>query len=183
MIRISEIKNGKIYGSKASAYQVLVRPERKVWSQDGAVLIDTHPPLTAEFAYHGGEFKFQNHLTGAEDIGADIRGNFFDSAQQAFDKGWSQEDHDTVVKVLDGLCNTVPEYIWHVEMAKAAAPWPTYDTTPYGKVAELAVTLGLTAEALNYERENKARQSVIEGLEAALPKEASTETAEELVAS
>ena len=56
------ITNGKIYGSKASAYQVLVRPKRDVWNVDGTVLMDTIPPLTAEFAYHGGEFKFHDYF-------------------------------------------------------------------------------------------------------------------------
>jgi hypothetical protein len=175
------LKNGKQYGSKASAYQVLVREKRENWSQDGMRLLSTTPALTADFAYHAGEFKFHNPMTGSEDVGADIRGNFFDSAQFAIDNNWSQEDHDYVVQVLDELCNRDPEHIWHLEKAKLPAPWPTYDDTPHGKVVELAQTLGLTAEALQYEKENKARPSIIEGLTAAAPQE--PEVVDELVAS
>lgn len=178
MIRLA-IQNGKVYRSKAAAYQVLVRPKRDIWNHDGSVLMDTVPPLTAEFAYHGGEFTFDNPLTGAKDVGADIRGHFFDSAQQAEEKGWSQEEHDMVVKTLDRLCKQTPEYVWEVTIEKATAPWPTYDDTPHGKVVELAVTLGLVSEALVYEEQNKARKSVVEGLTAALAPE---ETVDELTA-
>jgi hypothetical protein len=163
------IKNGKVYGSKASAYQILVRPKRDKWNHDGTVLMDTFPPLTAEFAYHGGEFSFHNPLTGSQDVGADIRGHFFDSAQQAEEKGWSQEEHDAVVNAVDRKCKTEPEYVWEVTMAKAEKPWPTYDDTHHNQIATLATTLGLVAEALVYESENKNRDSVTEKLREALP--------------
>lgn len=173
------ITNGKVYGSKAAAYQVLVRPKRDIWNHDGTVLMDSVPPLTAEFAYHGGEFTFHNPLTGATDIGADIRGHYFDSAQQAEEKGWSQDDHDTVVHVLDKLCKQTPEYVWEVTLAKAEKPWPTYDETHHNQIPTLAVTLGLVAESLLYEEQNKNRESVIEKLRAELPTE---EASEEIVA-
>lgn len=158
------IKNGKVYGSKASAYQVLVRPRKDIWNHDGSVLIDQRDPLTAEFAFHGGEFTFHNPLTGSQDIGADIRGHFFDSAQQAEEKGWTQEEHDMVVAALDRKCKTESEYVWEVTLSKVAAPWPTYDTTPHGQVVTLAEQLGLVAEALAYEQQEKNRPSVVEKL-------------------
>lgn len=65
-----------------------------------------------------------------------------------------------------------------VEAAVAPKPWPSYDSTHHNKIASLASELGLVAEALAYEQENKQRASVIEQLEAALP----TETGEFVVA-
>jgi len=158
------IKNGKVYGSKASAYQILVRPKRDIWNHDGTVLMDSVPPLTAEFAYHGGEFSFHNPLTGSQDIGADIRGHYFDSAQQAEEKGWSQEDHDLVVLKVDQKCKTEPEYVWEVTLAKAEKPWPTFDETHHNQIPTLAITLGLVAEALVYEEQNKNRQQILHTL-------------------
>lgn len=61
-----------------------------------------------------------------------------------------------------------------VEEVKAAKPWPSYDDAHHNKIASLAAELGLVAEALAYEQENKQRPTVLEQLEAALP----TETAE-----
>jgi hypothetical protein len=173
------IQNGKIYGSKASAYQVLVRPPKNVWNHDGSVLMDTVPALTAEFAFHGGEFTFHNPLTGSQDVGADIRGHFFDSAQQAAEKGWSQEEHDIVVKILDQQCQRTPEYVWEVTVQKAQAPWPTYDKAHHNQIPVLAEQLGLVAEALVYEQQNQNRPSVVEKLTALL---AADVTDEELTA-
>jgi len=174
------IKNGKVYGSKASAYQILVRPKRDKWNHDGTVLMETFLPLTAEFAYHGGEFTFHNPLTGSQDVGADIRGHFFDSAQQAEEKGWTQEEHDLVVNAVDRKCKTEPEYVWEVTLAKAEKPWPTYDEMHHSKIVETAITLGLVAESLAYEEQNKNRPSIVEGLTDALP--AVTSGDEEFVA-
>lgn len=176
---MAKIKNGKVYGSKASAYQILVRPRRDVWNHDGSILMDTIQPLTAEFAYHGGEFTFHNPLTGSQDIGADIRGHFFDSAQQAEEKGWTQEEHDAVVAAVDRKCKSEPEYVWEVTLAKAEKPWPTYDETHHNQVPTLAATLGLVAAAIAYEEQNKARESVLEKLREAVPQETA---AEEIVA-
>lgn len=158
------IKNGKIYGSKASAYQVLVRPRKDIWNHDGSVLIDQRDPLTAEFAFHGGEFTFHNPLTGADDVGADIRGHFLDSAQQAEEKGWTQEEHDMVVQALDRKCKSEPEYVWEVTLSKVAAPWPTYDSAHHNTIPQLAETLGLVGEALAYEQQEKNRPAVVEKL-------------------
>jgi hypothetical protein len=155
------ISNGKVYGSKAAAYQVLVRPQKDSWNHDGSVLLDTRPALTAEFAFHGGEFTFDNPLTGNKDVGADIRGHFFDSAQQAAEKGWSQEEHDVVVNALDRLCVSTPEYVWEVTMSKVAAPWPTYDKAHHNQIPVLAEQLGLVAEALAYEQQEQNRPSVV----------------------
>ena len=176
---MSKIANGKIYGSKASAYQVLVRPRKDIWNHDGSVLMDQRPALTAEFAFHGGEFPFENPLTGMNDTAADIRGHFFDSAQQAEEKGWTQEEHDMVVKVIDMKCKSEPEYVWEVSLAKAEKPWPTYDTAHHNQVPALAEQLGLVEQALVYEQQNSNRASVVAKLSEILERQSDQDGAEE----
>jgi hypothetical protein len=173
------IINGKVYGSKASAYQVLVRSAYDQWNQDGSVLLSRRPPLTAEFASHNGEVRFENPLTGQMDTGADIRGHFFDSAVQAEEKGWTQQEHDDVVAVLDRLCVQDPEHIWAHSVAKAGKPWPTYDGVHHNQVPVLAEQLGLVAEALTYEQQNANRASVVAKLSEILERLSVQEGAEE----
>jgi hypothetical protein len=50
------------------------------------------------------------------------------------------------------------------------------------ELAELAETLGLVAEAIAYESENKARKTVLVKLHEAVEKQAAQETSEELTA-
>lgn len=158
------IHNGKKYQSKYAAFQVLVRSERKVWNPDGSVLLDTIKPLTLEFAKHLGEFPFNNPLTGSSDVAADIRGHFADTAQQAEEKGWSQEEHDYVVTVVDQECVRNPEAVWESVAAAPVAPWPKYDETHHKSIPALADQLGLVAEALAYEQQTKRRSEVVEKL-------------------
>lgn len=158
------IQNGKQYQSKYAAFQVLVRSERKIWSPDGAVLLDTVPPLTLEFAKHFGEFAFENHLTGSSDVAADIRGHYADTAQQAEEKGWSQEEHDMVVQVVDKLCAQNPEAVWEKVSVAPVAPWPKYDETHHKSIPALADQLGLADAALVYEQQTKNRAEVVEKL-------------------
>lgn len=158
------IKNGKIYRSKHSAYQVLVQGKEPVRFNTMGVPIEYATELTAEFAYHGGEFPFHNDLTGAQDVAADIRGHFFDSAQQAEAKRWTQEEHDYVVETLDRLCRETPEFVWEYETPKLPAPWPTYDQAHHKQIPTLAEQLGLVGEALQYEQQNKNRAEVVERL-------------------
>ena len=173
------IKNGKQYQSKAAAYQILIRPEIKKWDATGSVVIDTVPPLTAEFAKHLGEFGFTNPMTGGQDTAADIRGHFFDSAQQAEEKGWSQEEHDLVVRVVDGVCAQQPEYVWEWVQQHAPKPWPTYDEVHHKSIPGLAEQLGLVAEALAYEEQTKNRREVVEKLVDILDAAADADAAED----
>lgn len=157
------IKNGKVYRSKASAYQVLIRPERRKWNDAGDVLIDTIPPLTAEFAKHGAEYTVVGP-DGEDYRAADIRGHYFDSASAAEENGWSQDEHDLVVNALDKICQQRPEEVWIHTVAPAAKPWKTYDETHHKQIPGLAEQLGLVAEALVYEQQNKQRVEVVERL-------------------
>lgn len=154
------------FQSKASAYQVLIRPELKKWSPDGMVLLDTIPALTAKFGDPGPEYRYQNPLTGEWDVTVQGRGHFFDSLAAQEENGWTDDEREMVEKVLVGLCNKTPEYIWLYEEAKHPAPWPTYDTTHHNQIPVLAEQLGLVDAALAYERQNKERPAVIEKLEA-----------------
>lgn len=173
----TEIKNGKLYGSKASAHQHIVQDrEPKRWNALGDP-VEWTKPLVAEFAQHGGTFTFHNHLTGATDTAADIRGHYFDSAAQAMEKGWTQEEHDIVVEALDLLCQRYGG-VWEIQHAKAALPWPTYDDTHHSQIAKFAAGVGLVSEALAYERENKNRPGVVKELEAAQAAPAAEEAGE-----
>lgn len=153
-----------LFYSPFAAYQVLVRSERKIYTPDGMSIIDVIPPLTAEFARHDGEFDYTDD-TGMTRKGAMIRGNFFDLDVAAEENGWSDEDKETVRKVLLRQCQISPEQIRVHEPPKAAAPWPTYDDTHHNKIPVLASELGLLNEAIAYERQNKNRESVVAALE------------------
>jgi hypothetical protein len=158
------IKNGKVYQSKASSFVVQVQSRDPIrWNTQGAP-VEFSRELHAEFARHLGEFRFDNELTGSKDIGADIRGHFFDSAQQAEEKGWTQEEHDWVVSEIDRLCSTQPEFVWEFSRPKVPAPWPTYDQAHHKQIPTLAEQLGLVGESLQYEQQNKNRAEIVERL-------------------
>lgn len=153
-----------LFRSRYAAYQVLVRSERKIWDATGSVIIDTVPPLTAEFAKHLGEFDWQD-TDGSTRRGADIRGHFFDLDSSAEENGWSDTDKELVRTTLLRLCQQAPGDIWVHESPRATAPWPTYDTTHHNKIPVLAEELGLLDEAISYESQQKNRESVIAALE------------------
>ena len=163
------------FQSKAAAYQVLVRPERKRWSPDGTVVLETFPPLTAEFGIWESEYSYQDPMTGQIEKGANVRGHFFDTEIAQEQLGWSDEDRETVEKVLVGLCNKMPEYIWPYKETPIAAPWPTYDKTHHNEIPSFAEKLGLAESALAYERQNKNRDSVVEKLESLLKQDVAEE--------
>lgn len=174
------ILNGKVYRSKYAAYQVLVRPRQDVWGgPDKTVLVDQIPPLTADFAQHGAEYKVEAP-DGSEYTASSINGHFFDSAAAAEALGWSQAEHDAVVAALDRVCAQRPEEVWAHVLPKAEKPWPTYDDTHHKAIPGLAEQLGLVAEALAYEQENKARGEVVASLTEKLEAQ---NAEEELVAS
>lgn len=171
----TKITGGRLFKStKASAHQHIVQGREPVrWLPNGEA-VEYTKELVAEFAHHGGSFSFYNPLTGTTDTAADIRGHFFDSAAQAEEKGWTQEEHDMVVESLDALCDR-SGLVQRVERAKAGKPWPTYDETHHSKIVATAELAGFVPEALQYEQENKNRPAVVEGLRKAL--EASQEAA------
>lgn len=152
-----------IFRSKASAYQVLVRPRVEILHPTMGVVTSVTPELTAEFATHNGEYKY-TAPDGSEQYAADIRGHYFDSVQQAAEKGWTDEERELVEQIVLQQCQKTPEYVWVHEVPKPVAPWPKYDTTHHNQIPVLADQLGLVAEALAYEQATKKRDSVIEKL-------------------
>jgi hypothetical protein len=161
-----------LYKSAYAAFQVLVRPRIPHIHPVTGVQVGSTKELTAEFGTHGGEMTITDPLTGHLETHALIHGHYFDSVEAAERLGWSPEELETVDATLDELCAKQPYLIAKVEheAVTASLPWPTYDDTPWREVARFAITLGLAAEALAYERENKNRPKVVEELEAHLTK-------------
>ena len=173
-----EYRRGLTFRSPYLAYQYIVRPLKHVYAQDGTV-IDTIPELLCEFGVLGEEWRFTNEETSESEVGVDMRGHFFDLDQQAEDKGWSDDDRALVARVLlKNQAKFAGEYQLH-SARPVPAPWPTYDSTPHGKIADLAASLGLAAEALAYEKQNKNRSTVVAGLQEELVK---AQVADDLVA-
>lgn len=167
------ITGGKLYGSRASAFRAQIQGRNPIrWNAIGSP-IEWTKELTAEFAYHGGEVQVFNTLENRQDTGAVILGNAFDSAAQAEEKNWTQEEHDLVVQELDRLCEVMPGEVWVITAPKAEKPWPKYDDTHHNQIPVLADQLGNADVALTYERQNKNRPAVVEKLEEILVKQQS----------
>jgi len=175
----TKLTGGKLYGSRAKAFQVILQGRNPVrWDMTGRP-IEWTKELVAEFAFHAGEYTFHNQLTDGPDTGAIIYGHAFDSIAQGEQKGWTQEEHDAVVARIDELCEQQPGEVWQITAPKFEKPWPKYDDSHHNQVAVLAEQLGLVAESLAYERQNASRPSVIAKLEELL---SAKETEEELTA-
>lgn len=154
---------GKTYRSKFSAFRVNVRSEAIHVHPSTGVVISKTPPLVAEFAKHGAEYEYKT-VDGQVDKAADIRGHFFNTASAQQENKWTDEERESVEAVLDHWCERWPEAVWVTTVAKTEKPWPTYDDVHHKQIPTLAETLGLVAEALAYERENKNRGEVVEKL-------------------
>jgi len=90
----------------------------------------------------------------------------WDSAEWQAENSLTDNDREQAEKLLLNSQYYGIEFI-AVEEVKVTKPWPSYDDTHHNKIASLASELGLVAEALAYEQENKKRASVIEQLETA----------------
>jgi len=159
-----------LYQSSYAALQVIVRGGHDVIHPVTGTPMDRVKPLIADFGTHGSEYNAINPLSGEIERHGDIRGFFFDSDSAAEQRDWTQDEHDSVVAVLDKLCLEQPFIVAKVEEISVAAlkPWPTYDETHWKTIPVLAAQLGLTQVALAYERENKNRETVTSALEAGL---------------
>jgi hypothetical protein len=152
-----------------------------VYTPDGAGIVrDEIPALWAEFGVYGGEYTYEDPMTGATEIGSEFRGGYFDLDAQAAQKGWDDNEKEIVARHMLTMLNKSWVQFTLYDAPKVSAPWPTYDETHHSKVVDLAKTLGLVSEALLYEEQNKNRPSVVEGLRAALQE--TQAPAEELVA-
>ena len=123
--------------------------------------------IVAEFGIGGNEFTVYNPETGQNETYADITGHFFDSVEAAERQGWTEEEHEAVVKIVDDWCRKSPAMVQKIERVHVAAPrpWPTFDENDPEEVVEFATKAGLVPHALRYERENAQRADVIVALE------------------
>ena len=144
---------------------------------DGSLQREEIRALWAEFGVYGAEYQYEN-IDGQLDYAADIRGGFFNLDEQAREKGWTDAEKEIVARHMLRLAESGRGQFTLYSAPKAAAPWPTYDDTHHSKVVDLASTLGLIAESLLYEEQNKNRPSVVEGLRAALTKAQAPEPVE-----
>lgn len=93
------------------------------------------------------------------------RVSIYDTDIAAESEGW---DADTKARVEKSLLEGQSSTYFLLEEYRQPLPWPSYDEfTAPTKIAETVQTLGLDVEGvLAYERENKARPSVVRALEA-----------------
>jgi len=158
-----------LYQSHYSDLQVLVRSEAVIFHPATGVETNRIPALTANFGTHGKEFQSLNPLTGEMEMRSDIRGHFFDSEAAKEKLGWSDEEHESVISVLDRLCMEQPFMIAKVvhEIPVPQPPWPTYEETHHKTIPVLAKQLGLVEQTLAYERANRNRDGIVIALEEA----------------
>lgn len=156
------------HSPKNAAFRVICSIQRDKRHPVTGDVIETVPGVTAEFGKLGAQYDYTDPLTGATSTGADISGHYFDSDLEAVEKNWDADTKEMVERKLLGLCRTQPDRVVLIEReaAKAALPWPTYDSLDAAGVLQLAPALGLVEEALAYERENRDRPTIIDGLTA-----------------
>lgn len=135
---------------------------------DGSLQREAQRMLVAEFGVYGGEFTYRDPLTEMTETGSEFRGGWFDLDGQAEQKGWEAFEKEIVARHMIRMADSGKAKFTLYSAPKAVAPWPTYDETPHGKIAEFAVMAGLVGEALAYEEQNKKRKSVVEALRASL---------------
>lgn len=162
-----------LYKSAYSAFQMLVRSEAVHYHPATGVEIGRTKALTADFGDHRGTFNFENPLTGQNEEHAMIHGHYFDTEAAQEREGWTDEERESVEAALDKLAREQPYLVAKIEFEQPKAPksWPTYDEMSPSDVARLAVTMGLSEQALAYERENLNREDVIKKIEDAAPKQ------------
>jgi len=143
------------------------------------------PRLEAEFTHNGitdkdvfiakATFNFVGipEDEAGNPIDPSYRVSVFDSEAAALANGWTEEEEQLVCDALrrhmeygSALVEILPE--------PTEAPWPNYDQTDPEKITEIAVGIGADLElALQYEKENAAREGVIADLLDALRTEPS----------
>lgn len=169
---------GKRYGTKASAFYTIVQAAEPIRHPTTGDIIGRKKELIAEAAIHGKEIDVVGPDGSTIKVG-NIHGHYIDTAQQAIDKGWTDEERERVEAQLDFWCEEQPAQIWHLEEARVPVPWPTYEEMQWKEIVATAAATGQLAEALQYERQNKARTGIIDALEARLAEQAADVASEE----
>lgn len=157
-----------LFYSPHAGYQLLVKPQYDRRHPTTGDIIETDQAIWVQFGKFGEVQTFMNPETGETHTGAQILGHYYDTDAEAVEKGWDQETHDLVVRRLRDAVRREPYRLQEIarDPVKAAPPWPTYDDCAAAEAVSLAKTLGLEAETVAYERENKNRPTVIDGLTA-----------------
>jgi hypothetical protein len=140
-------------------------------------VLQTVPRLAADFGGSLGAEQMVDTPDGSVRV-ADIRGGYFDSVVAQEQEGWTDEERIEVEQSLIELFNRIPAFGSLVSTPKAALPWPTYDDTDRAKIVEMATMLGLAAETLAYEGENKNRSTITGPLAEIVAKETADAEAE-----
>ena len=169
---------GEIFKSPFAGFRLQTRSEA-IHIHPGTG-VETHrtPALTAEFGIFGPEID-QPLADGTSHKSAVIMGGYFDSAEAAERLGWTEDEHDSVVADLKRWCNKWPEAVQLFSKPAASLPWPTYDAVDAAQIPVLAETLGLLAETIAYESENKNRKTVLAKLNESIEKQAAAEPVNE----
>lgn len=157
-----------LFRSNYAAFRQVVRHEIKVPHPTLPTFIDTIKALRAEFGQIGEEYTYFNNLTGQQDVGAEVRGHYFDSVEAQEREGWTDEERVEVEEYLKKIAVRIPDYVQIVDLPAAPKPWPSYDSMDEKKVIEFAIDADLVEDALKYEVENQNRDLVIVKLRKAL---------------
>jgi hypothetical protein len=163
----SRVVDGKTVTSVAEAYTIT--PSIPIaFNQSGLLQTDIDAAL-AHWKHFPGLPVEEDEVTPANPV-ENGRIGVWDSVTWQGEYSLTDDDREAGENLLLSDSAYGIEYVV-IEEVKAVKPWPSYDDTHHNKIASLAAELGLTAEALAYEQENKQRATVIEQLEAVLPTE------------
>ena len=160
------------YLSKYAAFKktVLKGASTLVQGPDGPRVEQTRQPVIALFQQSGvslwerelakDRFGFRGVAEGEDPW---RRVSAYDTDEQAKRLAWTPEQKASAESLLDAQQGA--DY-FRVEKPRLAAPWPSYSTTASGRVLELVRELDIDVEyAIEYEKENKNRSTVIRALE------------------
>lgn len=160
-------KTGKRYRTKHSAYQFIVQGPDPIRHPVSGDVIGFKKEIIAEAAIHRGE-QIVKGPSGEDIKVADIAGHYINLDEQAVEKQWTDDEIERVEMALDLECSRQPGLIQLIADPVFTAPWPMYDDTHHKQIPTLAQSIGMVAEALAYELQNKQRPEVCEKLEAIL---------------
>jgi len=129
-------------------------------------IVETIPAIWANFGKLGPERESDDGFGGVVQ-GAEIYGHYYDTDIEAERNGWDADTKAMVERQILKICKSQPDRCQLLEdvIVQAPLPWPTFDAMEAEDAVAMAKVLGLTVEALAYERENRQRPYVIQGLQ------------------
>jgi hypothetical protein len=165
--RARKLNHGR-YASKYAALRIDAQgPDEKLHPATGRV-IGHQKPLVAEFGILGPEFvpRDENGEPLAQDqyggpfTSASIRGFYWDSEQAQKHNGWSDDEAETVLALVELFCRQEPGMVWRLEAPVLTAPWPTFDSQTDQAAAAVAIETGQVDAALAYARQQERTKTV-----------------------